>query len=105
MYTLLLRPVESTIPPGSTLMIVPDGNLGYLPFESLVVGSRHSSSGEIQPAYLLDRFAVAYGPSASALAAVQQANSRVQFKQTLGEFELVKKKIAFMAANAFARWN
>lgn len=35
-------------------------------------------------------------------AAIQHAKSRVQFKQTLGEFELVKKKIAFMAANAFA---
>src|SRR5262245_60335243 len=35
-------------------------------------------------------------------AAVQHANTRVQFKQTLGEFELVKKKIAFMAAHAFA---
>ena len=35
-------------------------------------------------------------------AAVAHANKRVQFKQPLGEFELVKKKIAFMAANAFA---
>jgi alkylation response protein AidB-like acyl-CoA dehydrogenase len=35
-------------------------------------------------------------------AAVRHARSRVQFKQTLSEFELVKKKIAFMAANAFA---
>ena len=30
------------------------------------------------------------------------ASSRVQFKQTLGEFELVKKKIAWMAAHIFA---
>jgi alkylation response protein AidB-like acyl-CoA dehydrogenase len=36
------------------------------------------------------------------LAAVRHAKTRVQFKQTLSEFELVKKKIAFMAANAFA---
>jgi hypothetical protein len=34
--------------------------------------------------------------------AVQHAKTRVQFKQTLGEFELVKKKIAYMAAHAFA---
>jgi acyl-CoA dehydrogenase family member 9 len=34
--------------------------------------------------------------------AVQHANSRVQFKEKLGEFELVKKKIAFMAAHVFA---
>jgi alkylation response protein AidB-like acyl-CoA dehydrogenase len=35
-------------------------------------------------------------------AAVGQAKRRVQFKQTLSEFELIKKKIAFMAAHAFA---
>src|SRR5207248_6561218 len=35
-------------------------------------------------------------------AAIAHANKRVQFKETLGEFELVKKKVAFMAANAFA---
>lgn len=35
-------------------------------------------------------------------AAVAHAKKRVQFKQPLAEFELVKKKIAFMAANAFA---
>lgn len=35
-------------------------------------------------------------------AAIAHANSRVQFKEPIGEFELVKKKIAFMAANAFA---
>lgn len=75
LYSSLLQPVESAIPPGSTLLIVPDGNLGYLPFESLVVGNRHSPAGGIQPAYLLDKFAIAYGPSASALAAVQDANT------------------------------
>lgn len=35
-------------------------------------------------------------------AAIQHATTRRQFKQTLSEFELVKKKIAFMAAHAFA---
>lgn len=35
-------------------------------------------------------------------AAVKHANSRVQFKETLGEFELTKKKIASMAAHTFA---
>lgn len=78
LYTSLLQPVASAIPPGSTLIIVPDGNLGYLPFESLVVGSPHSSSDEIQPAYLLDKFAIAYGPSASALAVIQQVNTGTQ---------------------------
>lgn len=35
-------------------------------------------------------------------AAVKHANERVQFKETLGEFELTKKKIASMAAHTFA---
>lgn len=35
-------------------------------------------------------------------AAVRHARTRVQFKQRLAEFELVKKKLAFMAAHAFA---
>jgi alkylation response protein AidB-like acyl-CoA dehydrogenase len=35
-------------------------------------------------------------------AAAHHARTRVQFKQPLAEFELVKKKIAFMAAHAFA---
>ncbi len=34
--------------------------------------------------------------------AAKHAKKRVQFKQTLSEFELVKKKIAYMAACAFA---
>jgi acyl-CoA dehydrogenase family protein 9 len=34
--------------------------------------------------------------------AVAHANKRVQFKQTLSEFELIKKKIAYMAAHTFA---
>jgi alkylation response protein AidB-like acyl-CoA dehydrogenase len=34
--------------------------------------------------------------------AVDHAKKRVQFKQTLSEFDLVKKKIAYMAAHAFA---
>jgi acyl-CoA dehydrogenase family member 9 len=35
-------------------------------------------------------------------AAIEHAKKRVQFKQPLSEFELVKKKIASMAAHAFA---
>ncbi len=34
--------------------------------------------------------------------AVRHARERVQFKQSLGEFELIKKKLAFIASHAFA---
>src|ERR1043165_2715110 len=57
---------------------------------------------------VLDFGRTTFGASCSGVAkaclkaSIKHANSRVQFKETLGEFELVKKKIAFMAANAFA---
>src|SRR5262249_19921018 len=35
-------------------------------------------------------------------AAIAHAKKRVQFQQSLSEFELVKKKIAYMTAHAFA---
>ncbi|HEY6945580.1 MAG TPA: CHAT domain-containing protein [Candidatus Acidoferrum sp.] len=78
LYSSLFKPVENFIPSGSTLLIVPDGNLGYLPFESLVMGSRHTPSGEVQPLYMLDKFAIDYGPSASALVAVREASTGTQ---------------------------
>ncbi len=57
---------------------------------------------------VLDFGRTTFGASCSGVArtclkaAIEHANQRVQFKETIGEFELVKKKIAFMAANAFA---
>ena len=57
-----------------TLIIVPDGALDYLPFEALVAGSARGASGESQPSYLLEKFAVVYGPSASALVTVKAMN-------------------------------
>ena len=78
LYGALLQPVLNAIPAGSTLLIVPDGNLGYLPFETLIAGNRHSPSGEVKPTYLLERFSIAYAPSASALAAVREANTETR---------------------------
>ena len=57
---------------------------------------------------VLDFGRTTFGASCSGVArtclkaAIAHANRRVQFKETIGEFELVKKKIAFMAANTFA---
>ena len=57
---------------------------------------------------VLDFGRVTFGASCTGAAktclrlAVQHANSRRQFGRTLGEFELIKKKIARMAAGAYA---
>jgi len=87
LYDSLFQAVANAVPAGSTLIIVPDGNLGYLPFESLIVGSRHVPSGEAHPLYMLDKFAITYGPSASALVAVRDINT--------GNHERAKMLLAF----------
>jgi alkylation response protein AidB-like acyl-CoA dehydrogenase len=57
---------------------------------------------------VLDFGRTTFGASCSGAAktcvrsAIRQARTRVQFGQPIGEFELVKKKIAYMAAHAFA---
>jgi len=57
---------------------------------------------------VLDFGRTTFGASCSGVArtclkaAIAHANTRVQFKETIGEFELVKKKIAYMAACTFA---
>jgi CHAT domain-containing protein len=77
LYGSLLQPVENALVGARSLVIVPDGALGYLPFETLVIRARHGASSENGPAYLLEKFSIVYGPSASALVAVKGMN-RVQ---------------------------
>jgi CHAT domain-containing protein len=48
-------------------LIVPDKSLAYLPFETLVAAKPSGASGS---QYLIERFAIDYAPSASALAEV-----------------------------------
>ena len=75
LYGSLFQTVENAISPGSILMVVTDGSLGYLPFESLIIASRRAPSGEVQPVYMVERSAITYGPSASALASVREINA------------------------------
>jgi len=64
LYKLLVQPLEGAIGPNKKLIIVPDGALSYLPFETL------SSGSASQEQYLLERFAISYAPSASALTSI-----------------------------------
>ncbi len=63
-YQTLFQTIEPQISGAKKLIIVPDGALAYLPFETLV---DHSAS----PNYLIERFAISYAPSASALAQIR----------------------------------
>jgi CHAT domain-containing protein len=60
LYRELLAPVESAFKESQRLIIVPDGVLAYLPFETLGGQKR-----------LIERFAVSYSPSASVLATLR----------------------------------
>jgi CHAT domain-containing protein len=75
LYRSVLRPLQPSIAFARRLIIVPDGVLDYVPFEALVTGSKRTGSGEIRLSYLAERVAVVYGPSASALLAVQAMNT------------------------------
>lgn len=91
MYRWLVQPVEASLTSVQKLIIVTDGVLAYLPFETLIGGAGapnglrdleiKSSSGW---QFLLERFAITYAPSASALAAIQSNSSApVVYPKTL----------------------
>ena len=60
MYSLLVGPVEKALAGNRELIVVPDGVLAYVPFETL------TGAGP-----LVAKFAIAYAPSASALAGLR----------------------------------
>ncbi len=91
LYRKLIAPLESNIPSGSALIIVPDGILHYLPFEALVLeikkelpaastpswfsrlfASKNAGSPPLFQEYecarfLIEKYAISYAPSASVL--------------------------------------
>lgn len=79
LYGLLFKPIEKHVRASKTLIVVPDGTLGYLPFEALV-----TTSGHDKPTYLAEKLAIVYGPSASALVTVDAMN-----RQTMPRRELL----------------
>jgi CHAT domain-containing protein/Tfp pilus assembly protein PilF len=76
MYASLLQPVEAALTFSSKLIIVPDGALHYLPFETLILSPRHGTSSESHSTYLVEEFPTVYAPSASALATVREINEQ-----------------------------
>lgn len=75
LYEKLIQPLERHLIGARKLIIVPDGALAYLPFETL--------AGNSKP-FLIERFAVSYAPSASALAALRNSNSTDKAKGFIG---------------------
>ena len=70
LYETLFQPLETHLTGVRKLIVVPDGALAYLPFETLV-----SKSGRGASTFLLERFAISYAPSASALVALRNVKT------------------------------
>lgn len=63
LYQVLFKPLVSAFPTGGGMIIVPDGQLARIPFESLVI--KEDSIG--RPFYLIEKHPVKYIQSATAL--------------------------------------
>ena len=70
LYRKLFSPLETHLAGARKLVIVPDGTLLYLPFETL---RREGAADD----YLVERFAISYAPSATALDVIQGAAKNV----------------------------
>ncbi len=68
LYETLLRPADTFLRPGTRVLIIPDGILYYLPFEALLCGTTDR--------YVVEDFAIAYAPSASAYGSLVNTTSR-----------------------------
>ncbi len=66
LYTELIAPLVSLLPPDGPLAIVPHGILHNVPFHAFFDGQN----------YLLDRYEISYAPSATVLALCQQRSPR-----------------------------
>lgn len=81
LYGLIFKPIENDVAFRPTLIVVPDGTLSYLPFEALVKASGHG-----KPTFLAEKFAIVYGPSASALVTVDEMNRQSMPRRQLLAF-------------------
>ncbi len=79
LYQSLFQPLEQHLVNAKKLIVVADGSLVYLPFETL---SRSVKNGANE--FLLERFAISYAPSATALLALKNSKTATAQKGFIG---------------------
>jgi CHAT domain-containing protein/predicted negative regulator of RcsB-dependent stress response len=67
-YRKLFKPLELSIKKQKDIIIIPDGELAKIPFESYITGTDKSG----KPVYLLNRFRIKYVQSATVLAMLRK---------------------------------
>ena len=75
----LMSPIENDLSNMEHLIIVPDGILFDLPFETLVLNQDGASANR----YLLNRYTISYAPSASALCFLKKRRAQTYKKELL----------------------
>ena len=68
LYKRLFKPLEKRIKNSKDIIIVPDGKLATIPFESLILDSR----GQDRPVFLLEKYKINYIQSASLLSTLRK---------------------------------
>lgn len=78
LYRKLFGAMAAKISTARKLIIVPDGSLWYLPFETLSGPRKTPLKGKPGNEYLIERFAISYAPSATALSIIRETNRTVK---------------------------
>lgn len=83
LYNVLLQPATSQLQRKSKLIVVPDGSLHYLPFETLIADNPKSTNEENNEllalqsvSYLTKNYTVTYAPSASVLVTLEKNRTK-----------------------------
>ncbi len=80
LFMELLSPVFFNVPNNiSHIVIIPDGALFYLPFETLI-------SDTPKPDHLINKYSISYMPSASSLSFLKKLNGKIRSKKELLAF-------------------
>lgn len=89
-YERIIQPVEYFLAGKKTVVIVPHGPLAALPFEALVTSESHAEkrfwSSSDPPAYLVNKYAMCYAPSAAALSFIRSRKREKTAKWNLAAF-------------------
>lgn len=102
LYEMLVKPAESLLSGKSSLVIIPDGVLYYLPFESLIktTGGPSATGGSPAVKYLVEDYEVAYSPSATVLGLIRKERISHETKKVLMAFgDPVYKEETTIASN------
>jgi CHAT domain-containing protein len=72
LYKRLIKPLEKSLEKNKDIIIIPDGQLAVIPFESLIMDKNESE----QPVFLLEKYRIKYIQSASILSVLRKHYQR-----------------------------